>query len=201
MSKHDTPSPRANKTDAGNGSKAICRVSSVLRSPSPDLKCSPNFSAASAMTTTLLPSLLSCVFALSLASCAFLGSDDTDGISTLELKHPFTHGAVTISGWDYPPIQDGQLVASTRLHLKSHSETKPRVVRFSAGDSYQGLTLARVDGRPDTIGEPSTGLAAVITTDISLEIDPPIPKKYLILRDISGYTTAFYSDTPHPVLR
>jgi hypothetical protein len=27
--------PRANKTDAGNGSKAICRVSNVLRSPSP----------------------------------------------------------------------------------------------------------------------------------------------------------------------
>lgn len=30
--------PRANKTDAGNGSKAICRVSNVLRSPSPDPK-------------------------------------------------------------------------------------------------------------------------------------------------------------------
>ncbi len=27
-----------NKTDAGNGSKAICRVSNVLRSPSPDPK-------------------------------------------------------------------------------------------------------------------------------------------------------------------
>jgi hypothetical protein len=27
---------RPNKTDAGNGSKAICRVSNVLRSPSPD---------------------------------------------------------------------------------------------------------------------------------------------------------------------
>jgi len=31
-----SPQPRANKTDAGNGSKAICRVSKVLRSPSPD---------------------------------------------------------------------------------------------------------------------------------------------------------------------
>ena len=28
----------ANKTDAGNGSEAICRVSNVLRSPSPDPK-------------------------------------------------------------------------------------------------------------------------------------------------------------------
>ena len=34
--------PRPNKTDAGNGSKAICRVSNVLRSPSPDPKRSPN---------------------------------------------------------------------------------------------------------------------------------------------------------------
>ena len=32
------PPPTANKTDAGNGSKAICRVSNVSRSPSPDPK-------------------------------------------------------------------------------------------------------------------------------------------------------------------
>ena len=32
---------KANKTDAGNGSKAICRVSNVLRSPSPDPRRSP----------------------------------------------------------------------------------------------------------------------------------------------------------------
>jgi len=32
---------KANKTDAGNGSKAICRVSKDLRSPSPDPKRSP----------------------------------------------------------------------------------------------------------------------------------------------------------------
>ena len=42
-----TGQPRANKTDAGNGSKAICRVSNVLRSPSPDPKRSPNFCALS----------------------------------------------------------------------------------------------------------------------------------------------------------
>ena len=34
--------PRANKTDAGNGSKATFRVSNVLRSPSPDPKRSGN---------------------------------------------------------------------------------------------------------------------------------------------------------------
>ena len=36
-----------NKTDAGNGSKAICRVSNVLRSPSPDPRRSPNSTRSS----------------------------------------------------------------------------------------------------------------------------------------------------------
>ena len=36
------PQTKANKTDAGNGSKAICRVSNVLRSPSPDPSRSAN---------------------------------------------------------------------------------------------------------------------------------------------------------------
>ena len=38
INRHSSP----NKTDAGNGSKAICRVSNVLRSPSPDPKRSAN---------------------------------------------------------------------------------------------------------------------------------------------------------------
>ena len=33
--------PRANKTDAGDGTKAICRASNVLRSPSPDRRRPP----------------------------------------------------------------------------------------------------------------------------------------------------------------
>ncbi len=42
--------PRPNKTDAGNGSKAICRVSNVLRSPSPDPRRSPNFNHAASLS-------------------------------------------------------------------------------------------------------------------------------------------------------
>jgi hypothetical protein len=42
---HEEP-PRANKTDAGNGSKAICRVSNVLRSPSPDPRRSASYGDA-----------------------------------------------------------------------------------------------------------------------------------------------------------
>ena len=38
----NNPNTKANKTDAGNGSKAICRVSNVLCSPSPDPKRSAN---------------------------------------------------------------------------------------------------------------------------------------------------------------
>ena len=38
LDQHIQDHPRANKTDAGNGSKAICSVSNVSRSPSPDPK-------------------------------------------------------------------------------------------------------------------------------------------------------------------
>jgi hypothetical protein len=40
----------ANKTDAGNGSKAICRVSNVHPSPSPDPKRSPNLNTQRVIT-------------------------------------------------------------------------------------------------------------------------------------------------------
>ncbi len=48
------PQPRPNKTDAGNGSKAICRVSNVLRSPSPDPRRSPNSTSPLAMPQTTM---------------------------------------------------------------------------------------------------------------------------------------------------
>ena len=38
---HSTSNPKANKTDAGNGSNGICRVIDASRSPSPDPKRSP----------------------------------------------------------------------------------------------------------------------------------------------------------------
>jgi hypothetical protein len=47
LSPHNPPRP--NKTDAGNGSKAICRVNNVLRSPSPDPQRSPNSNTPLAM--------------------------------------------------------------------------------------------------------------------------------------------------------
>jgi len=47
---------RANKTDAGNDSKAICRVSNVLRSPSPDPKRSIMKYFSLAIAIAFLPS-------------------------------------------------------------------------------------------------------------------------------------------------
>ncbi|MCB1245604.1 MAG: hypothetical protein KDN04_23030, partial [Verrucomicrobiae bacterium] len=41
------------KTDAGNGSKAICRVSNVLRSPSPDPERSPEVVGTCRVTVPL----------------------------------------------------------------------------------------------------------------------------------------------------
>jgi hypothetical protein len=49
--------PRANKTDAGNGSKAICRVSHALRSPSPDPRRS--LEICEPMNPTLIDGLIS----------------------------------------------------------------------------------------------------------------------------------------------
>ena len=144
--------------------------------------------------------LLGSALTAMLVGCATLG-EDYIAPSVHHLKTPFTHGELVISGWESPPIRDGKLVPRTRLLVATSPHSEPAFIRLSQGRTYHGLTLSQVDGRGDTIGEPSRGLAAVITTDISLELEPPSPKRYLILRDISDYTVAFYSDSPHPALR
>ena len=57
----------ANKTDAGNGSKAICRISNVLRSPSPD----PRRWAKKNMK-------LAAFFILLILNCTYLKASDRD---------------------------------------------------------------------------------------------------------------------------
>jgi hypothetical protein len=52
--------PRANKTDAGNGSEAICRVSNVLRSPSPDPGRYPTGRSLTAIAIRLVANLIVC---------------------------------------------------------------------------------------------------------------------------------------------
>ena len=48
---------RPNNTDAGNGSKAICRVSNVLRSPSPDPRRSANIGQPAVIDSMNTPDL------------------------------------------------------------------------------------------------------------------------------------------------
>ena len=139
-------------------------------------------------------------FAAMLVACATVDGDYFEP-AIHNLKRPFTHGELVISGWESPPIRDGQLVPETRLLIATSPAAKPAFVRLSQGQTYRGMRLSQVDGRADTLGEPSGGLAAVITTDISLELKPGNPKRYLILRDIGADTAAFYSDTPHPPIR
>jgi hypothetical protein len=67
MTNIETTKP--NKTDAGNGSKAICRVSNVLRSPSPDPSRSPKQPSPPPMRLYLVPVLTA------LCSCAHHGED------------------------------------------------------------------------------------------------------------------------------
>lgn len=135
-----------------------------------------------------------------LVGCSTLGGDNIKP-SVYHLEKPFTHGDLVISGWESPPIRNGKLVPQAKLLVADSLNSGPAFVRLSRGHAYHGLTLSQVDARGDTIGDPAKGLAGVITEDISLELEPPSPKRYLILRDISGYHVAFYSDVPHPALR
>jgi hypothetical protein len=71
---HTSGQPRANKTDAGNGSYGICRVIDASRSPSPDPKRSPNFNTSFAMFFRFVATV-TCFIAL--ASCSTVESNVT----------------------------------------------------------------------------------------------------------------------------
>jgi hypothetical protein len=70
---------KANKTDAGNGSKAICRVSNVLCSPSPD----PKRSAEMKSRTLLISSLCIALIGAAGRIYADAKSDRSDVIITI----------------------------------------------------------------------------------------------------------------------
>ena len=68
------PRTGPNKTDAGNGSKAICRVSNVLRSPSPDPRRSPNLEVLRHMNS-LLRVLAAWMCVVALSACLKFGDN------------------------------------------------------------------------------------------------------------------------------
>lgn len=144
--------------------------------------------------------LFTLILSTVLISCASVDEDSIEPWVS-RLKEPFVHDDVSISGWESPPFRDGKPLPQARLLVAASQTAKPKWVRLSQGRSYRGLTLSQVDVRGDTIGNPGQRMAAVITVDLSLRLEPPPPKPYLILRDVSGYPLAFYSDLPHPPLR
>jgi hypothetical protein len=147
----------------------------------------------------LLISLFCLSSAVTLTTCSTTELDPDGHYS--RLIPPFKHEQFMIHGWRLPPISDeGSLVCSTELIVSDSSSRSPRRVRLRQGASYAGMTLERVSGRPDTIGNPETGLAAIITTDFALRLPQGAEKRYLVLRDMSGYPSAFYCDFPHPEL-
>jgi hypothetical protein len=118
------------------------------------------------------------------------------------LEQPVTHGELKIFGWESAPIRNGKLVPKMRLLVATSPNSEPAFVPLSRGQSYRGLRLSQICERHDTIAGPSTWTAPVIITDIAFRLETPSPKRYLILRDVSGgLDMVFYSDEPHPALR
>jgi hypothetical protein len=83
--KHTDGQTGANKTDAGNGSEAICRVSNVLRSPSPDPRRSAKKRSSSPMIR-YFTAILATTVALILPSEAANDSTFLDYLGRTSLK-------------------------------------------------------------------------------------------------------------------
>ncbi|MFN0076884.1 MAG: hypothetical protein ACKVY0_10435 [Prosthecobacter sp.] len=119
---HPPNDKRPNKTDAGNGSKAICRVSIVLRSPSPDpgrsaQKMATIFTRAKAAKKAIDLIDLECGIPRSRLRCdsrleSDLGIAGDDTYSLLEAMHENgvdmsrfdCHDRITPEGQDAVPI-------------------------------------------------------------------------------------------------
>lgn len=144
--------------------------------------------------------LLGSVLTSTLVGCAGSGDGNFEA-SKFHLEKPFIHRELIISGGEFPPMRAGEFLQKCKLLVADPPDFKPAWVQFSRKHDYRGMKLSRVDARPDTFGDPLRGMAAAITHDISLELEPPIPKTYLVLRDMGAGTFAFYSDIPHPPLR
>jgi hypothetical protein len=129
------------------------------------------------------------------AGCAALHAPKT---LSCRLKIPFHHGDITILGWEYPLEGAGRGV---RLMVTVEGSPVERRVSLQRGVFHHGLRLDRLDSRIDDLSDRTAVSAPVITTNISLESKAHVPKRYLILQDLSGYSRAFYSDVPNPPLR
>ena len=110
---------RPNKTDAGNGSKAICRVIGPLRSPSPDPKRSRQPRSAMRFSTALIALVVCFVSACSRNNSSMddipaANQSDDRGLF-LSWKHPNSHRAAILEEMD----------GMVWLYLSQPDSTKP----------------------------------------------------------------------------
>ena len=147
----------------------------------------------------LAPLVLSFFAAMALAGCA--STKEEIDIEVLGLDKAFGHHDLVIKAWKSPSFVDGLPEPKLEMLVSGPRQRQERSVKLRAGNCFEGMILERVDVRGDSVGDPKVALAPALTEDFSLKIMDGKPKPYLILRDISGYTFAFYSDIPHPPLR
>lgn len=134
-----------------------------------------------------------------LVGCA---SKEDDEVDVLSLEKSFVHHDIVIKAWKSPSFTKEGFPKQSVEILVSGPGTKPeRWVKLRQHKFFEGLTLESVDIRGDSVGNPKTGLAAVLTEDFSFKITGGSPKPFLVLRDISGYAFALYSDVAHPPFR
>jgi hypothetical protein len=148
-------------------------------------------------SSSLAPALLA-IFATGLSGCSSLKFEETRPGSTQRLETPFIHNQLEISGWETPPTRGQHLLPQATLFVRRLDQCEVNAVRLKVGRSSHGLRLAQVDLRPETYGSAETGYAAVITTYVCLELQPPTPHRYLFLSDSGSDPIASYSDTPLP---
>ncbi len=163
----------ANKTDAGNGSKAICRVSHVLRSPSPDPGRSPK--APSPMTTEQA------------IQCYRVADENLDGCSCFAITPRL------IRPGQYGPLTDAHLELITALD-GGFADAVPAENSFTvyrgAPSEFVNIVRASADGvypsfvsTSRQIGEAVRFLPPFRPKSALLRISCPVGTRFL---DVSG---------------
>jgi hypothetical protein len=147
-------------------------------------------------SSAVLSSLVLIAVVCQLTGCA--SKEDKIEVEVVSLEKSFDHHDMAIKAWKSPAYVDGLPQTKMEILVSGPGSKPERWVKLRQNKTFEGLTLESVDVRGHSVGNPKTGMAAVITEDFSLKISDGDPRPFLILRNISGYTRAFYSDEAHP---
>ena len=132
-------------------------------------------------------------------------SDDNE---FLKLHVPIEAGHLRITAWrnlhDPSKTKDNAPPKKVELLVVDTKKKKAGWLQLILGQKYGGVEFTRLDYRSDTIGDQETGLAAVLTTDLSLRVVQGSKKKqFVVLRTFlgrSGHSVGFFSETAHPII-